>query len=160
MTQSNIYRTTLTILLIITSTALFGQNSWQLVSSAGGLSSNQFTSSEFSIGELVVGNSDNSNSNLFTYGYNQGKIENIPTELINKQVSSVALYPNPTTDAFQINGIEGLASLSILDISGKQVLAKQVTANENVSVSSLPQGVYIVRISTAEGSVEKKLIKK
>lgn len=161
MQRSNIYRTTLTILLVAWGTFLFGQNAWQLISTGGHQGSNQFTSSEFSIGELVIGSSDNFNANLFTYGYNQGGTQNnqIPTEYINDQTSNVAIYPNPTNDVFQVSGIEGSANLNISDISGKQVLTKQVTANEDVSVSSLPQGVYIVKITTPEGTTEKKLIK-
>lgn len=157
-----IYRTTLTMLLVVAYTSLFGQDSWQLVSNTGGFGSNQFASSEFSIGDLVVGNSDNSNTYLFTYGYNQGWTQNndIPTGNTNKLSSNVAIYPNPTKDAFQVRGVDGLVNLNISDLSGRQVFAKQVSANEEVSVGSLPQGVYLVKITTAEGTIEKKLIKR
>jgi hypothetical protein len=41
----------------------------------------------------------------------------------------------------------------------KTLLTKQITGNENISVSSLSKGVYILEITTNEGTIEKKILK-
>ena len=87
-------------------------------------------------------------------------IEMTTTDLSINTIQKINLYPNPTTDAFQISGIEGLVMLRLLDINGRLLLTRQVTGNESVSVSSLPKGLYIVKLITADGTLERKVIKK
>lgn len=69
------------------------------------------------------------------------------------------LYPNPTAEGFHIDGFEGKASLKLIAVGGKEILTKQITGNETISVSNLPKGVYIVKIVTTGGIVERKLVK-
>ncbi len=72
----------------------------------------------------------------------------------------VKLYPNPTSKSFCICGFEDNAALRLTDISGKVILAKQVSDNEIIPISSLPKGIYIVELITKKGIIEKKLLKK
>jgi hypothetical protein len=83
--------------------------------------------------------------------------ESSTVSLINEEFN---LYPNPVTESFNINGFKDIASLKLFDINGKVILNKQITSNETISANNLPKGVYIVKLITAEGIVEKKLIKK
>jgi len=87
-------------------------------------------------------------------------IEMITTDLSINTFEKINLYPNPATDAFQISGIEGNVTLKLVDINGRSVLTKQVTNNESVSVSTLPKGLYIIKLITDEGTVERKVVKK
>jgi len=73
---------------------------------------------------------------------------------------SVSIYPNPVTDGFQIKGIEGIADFRLTDLYGKLLLHKQVRANESVSVSALPAGMYIINIFNNGVSYQKKVLKK
>lgn len=73
---------------------------------------------------------------------------------------SVKLYPNPTSESFCISGFDGKATLMLTDISGVEILTKQITNNESISINNLPKGVYIIKLITNEGAVERKLIKK
>jgi len=73
--------------------------------------------------------------------------------------ASVSLYPNPTTDFFQVIGIEGTALIKISDLKCRVLITRQITGSENVSVSELPKGVYIAKIKTSTGTIEKKLVK-
>lgn len=77
-------------------------------------------------------------------------------EVVNTHLT---ITPNPVKDVFQVSGLNGTATLSLTDINGKVVLSKEIIANESISVSSLPQGVYIVKLVTANGTVQQKLIK-
>lgn len=95
-----------------------------------------------------------SNTQTFTINVNVTGVEQ--TELNN----SIKVYPNPTTESFHISGLTGIASLKLIDINGKIILIKQVANNESVLVNNLIKGVYIIKIITDEGTVERKLVKK
>jgi hypothetical protein len=53
-----------------------------------------------------------------------------------------------------------MASVTVFDINGKIVLAKQITGNENIDAGKLPKGLYIVKLSTVDGVIEGKMVKK
>jgi len=74
--------------------------------------------------------------------------------------ATLSISPNPATDAFTVNGLTGSASVLITDVSGKLLIAKSINQGKAISVSNLPTGIYLVKISTADGVVQKKLIKK
>jgi len=69
-----------------------------------------------------------------------------------------SLYLNPSDDAIYINGLKGM--LRLFDVNGRLLLTKQVAENKSVSIASLPQGMYIVKLISTEGTVERKVIKK
>lgn len=73
--------------------------------------------------------------------------------------TTLNIYPNPTTESFQICGFESTALITISDLNGRTLLTKQIKANENISVSSLSKGVYILEISTNERLIVKKIVK-
>lgn len=77
-----------------------------------------------------------------------------------KMNNSIKIYPNPTEESFCISGFEGVAAMKLIDISGKLILSKQITVNETILINNLSQGVYIVKLITAGGIVERKLVKK
>lgn len=74
-------------------------------------------------------------------------------------ISDFNIYPNPTTESFRVYGFDGKAILILTDINGREILTKQILDNETVSISSLPKGLYIVKLITNSGVVEKKLLK-
>ena len=74
-------------------------------------------------------------------------------------LSQISLYPNPSTDLITINipsSIE-LESTILYDLLGKVVLSN--SNNNQVNLSSLPTGVYILKITTSNGSITKKVIR-
>lgn len=77
---------------------------------------------------------------------------------------AISLYPNPVTTQLNIEG-DGLTEnteVAILDITGKKVLLQKLNASvsTNIDVNNLTSGVYIARISTANGVESLKFIKK
>jgi len=79
-------------------------------------------------------------------------------ELINSDGLSV--YPNPATDGFQIHGINGISTLGMFDFNGKLLFTKEIKSDEYISISTLPQGLYIVRITSEADMFDMKLIKR
>jgi hypothetical protein len=82
------------------------------------------------------------------------------TEVADFTNESVKLFPNPVTDGFRINGVEDNATITLFDLSGKKWLSKELFEKECISVASFPKGVYLLRISSKDGIIEKRLIKK
>jgi hypothetical protein len=56
------------------------------------------------------------------------------------------IYPNPVQDIFQLSNSEGVKSISINNIAGKEVRRFIVSSNHNYSIADLRKGVYIVRL--------------
>jgi hypothetical protein len=88
-------------------------------------------------------------------------IQKITTEITQETDNKdVKIYPNPATESFHIYGIKGTASLKLIDINGKETLIKEIKNNESVSVSSLPKGLYLIKLIISDHVIERKLIRK
>lgn len=73
--------------------------------------------------------------------------------------AGISVYPNPFTDVLKISDVKGVKSVSVNDISGRQVATLAVSAELNLS--NLKAGLYIVNLQMADGSVKSfKAIKK
>ena len=55
------------------------------------------------------------------------------------------IYPNPVSDQFSVDGIEGEYTYSIFDFTGKALL-QNATSEKYISVASIPEGVFVIRI--------------
>lgn len=82
------------------------------------------------------------------------------TAITELQKSTISLFPNPTTSHIQLKGIEGKVKLSLFNIDSKLMLTNEFAENETISIGTLPKGIYIVKINTKEGVLEKTLIKR
>ena len=76
------------------------------------------------------------------------------------ELMDVSIYPNPTSDFLQIQGIANIKNVEIYSIQGKK-MAISLENNTRVDVSSLQSGIYFVKIMGNENrSIIKKFIKK
>ena len=64
----------------------------------------------------------------------------VPTE-------TVAVYPNPVSEIFYINGIEDNTTITLFDTTGKTVLQAVVSSGEPVFVAHLSQGMYMLQVA-------------
>lgn len=83
-------------------------------------------------------------------------------ELTNNELN---IYPNPTRGEFYVITEKAYneASLSIKDLTGRSVYQSSIDLKDkraSLDVSRLSPGVYVVVIDTADGKINKKLIKK
>lgn len=75
-------------------------------------------------------------------------------------VSSIDIYPNPTTSSFNVS-IQETATIEIYDMIGKKVLESTIHPSSNqIDVSHLNSGVYIVNVIIDTTPTTFKLIKK
>ena len=74
---------------------------------------------------------------------------------------SYQVYPNPFTNTLQINSNRSMLEMTVYDLIGKKIWQKTSNNNtsETIDLSSLNQGVYLLKIKTTNGIITHKLIK-
>lgn len=82
------------------------------------------------------------------------------TGINDEEIAAFNIYPNPGDGEVTIELPDGVtkAALNITDITGKQILQKQVRGKFRLSTASFVAGTYLVQISTSEGSSTQKLL--
>lgn len=78
----------------------------------------------------------------------------------NTKALSFGLYPNPVTgDVLNITNLESAANFRIYNLMGQQVAAGKIENNE-VHISALAAGAYIIEVSDDSSSAVKRFVKK
>ena len=87
-------------------------------------------------------------------------INNLSNEDLNI-TNEFNIYPNPVQDVLHIKAQSDIKikSATIYDFSGKEVINERLSSNE-INVSSLTSGIYIIKIQTSKGIKNYKFIKK
>ena len=82
------------------------------------------------------------------------------TELdVTENTLLATLYPNPTTGQLTIE-LEGLTTVEVYNLVGQCLLREDVSENNAlIDMSSLQNGVYMVKLSANAGSVMQKVVK-
>ncbi len=83
----------------------------------------------------------------------------LPNALIIARNESIKVYPNPANGFIEIKGLESSANVRIYNMQGRELITRNIIPNETVSINSLPQGLYIVKVNSSEGSFETKFLK-
>jgi hypothetical protein len=86
------------------------------------------------------------------------KFSHIQTARIEEK-NAVTIAPNPTTNYFEIKGIEAFESIDIYDINGRVVRQFKSNNPSEFDVSNLEKGVYHVAIKSQNGISISKLLK-
>lgn len=95
-------------------------------------------------------------SDLGLLGYNLD-FDILATGEVSGDKAKVLVYPNPVVDVLHIDD-KNLKSVALYSMDGKKLLE---TKSNEMNVSKLPNGVYILRIVTSDNNiVSKKIIKK
>lgn len=74
--------------------------------------------------------------------------------------SSIRLFPNPTKGICTISG-NGINNVTVYNALGQLILSKEVSNESqcNIDLSNQPNGVYVLRLTDAEGTAIKKIVK-
>ena len=73
--------------------------------------------------------------------------------------TALKLVQDTITDSFYIEGLEETAQLIVSDLHCSILIKQRITNRELVSISLLRKGIYIAKLITTRGIVEKKLVK-
>ena len=91
------------------------------------------------------------NASLYSLTSNTLGVEDV-------RLVQVQLYPNPGRESLMIDGTTDLTKIEIYDYLGKKVFEASEMNNE-VDISQLPSGVYVVKLYGNNGSDSRKIIK-
>ena len=82
--------------------------------------------------------------------------------MANTEIVNFSMYPNPAKETLFINSPSTISSVIIFDITGKQVLNVANFSNNQINISSLNTGIYMVQVEDLghNYSTEKLLITK
>jgi hypothetical protein len=73
--------------------------------------------------------------------------------------SMISIYPNPVSDKLYIGHQANIRveQLRLFTIEGKELFNTKNISSKIIDVSSLPEGLYLLRLQTSEGMVQKKI---
>ncbi|OSZ77971.1 hypothetical protein CAP35_06795 [Chitinophagaceae bacterium IBVUCB1] len=71
---------------------------------------------------------------------------------------AVSIYPNPVGKKLYIKGLKSAAIATVYDMTGRQILQQSVN-NNMVDAEQLPQGNYVLRLTTDDEHITMKFIK-
>jgi subtilisin family serine protease len=81
------------------------------------------------------------------------------TDIQNNLSGSINIFPNPTDGLININGLEGIINIEIIDVTGKAILKSKSQSNTSkIDISDLPNGIYFVRLESAENRFVQKIV--
>jgi len=79
-------------------------------------------------------------------------VEDLPAD-------AIRMYPNPATNLVTITSEGQAMTLDIFDITGKEILSRQMSGTINtIDVSQMTKGLYIVKVQQGEKSSCQKLV--
>jgi hypothetical protein len=79
-----------------------------------------------------------------------------PTSVEENEAGNISVFPNPTTNRFTVEG-QGLNHVTVYNAVGQKVYEKDCQG-ESVDINlNVETGVYMVRISTSNGDVTKRV---
>ncbi len=65
--------------------------------------------------------------------------------------SNIAVYPNPASNTLHVSGLSQGASMTVFDITGRQVTPTSYA--DEINVSELHDGLYLLTITQSDGSI-------
>ncbi|NRD18625.1 T9SS type A sorting domain-containing protein [Winogradskyella eckloniae] len=102
-----------------------------------------------------------------TYGTTDVVVDNFSltnTTLSNNEfeIEDLAIYPNPSVDSWLVSTkTDAIQSIEVFNLLGTKVMQLNPDARTvNIDATNLVPGMYITKISTAYGTVSRKLIKR
>lgn len=115
---------------------------------------------------LTLGDTFSNDAEIY-FDYNHPIITNDYVTTVQNQLSTseisknsdFKIYPNPVVDILHFQGREKVEKVQIFDASGRIILSKGVKRNQ-VDLSHLQTGNYLIKIFTKEKQFTQKIIKK
>jgi len=78
------------------------------------------------------------------------------TDIEESALKSVSIFPNPTTGFVYLKGVAN-ADISVYSINGKLITNDILISNDFINMSSLPNGIYLVKVQKEGAILTKKV---
>lgn len=101
-------------------------------------------------------------SDMFGLILDDVAVTNEPLSILQPDMPQVSVYPNPATSSVRV-AANNIQRLELLDHSGRLLLAKRcadLSDDTTLDISTLPAGVYLLRVYTPAGTAVSKVVKK
>ena len=70
------------------------------------------------------------------------------------QQPTISIFPNPATNYISINTDENIKSIAVFNLVGRKLKSfKDIQKNEQYDVSTLPNGMYLIRVTDTSNKV-------
>lgn len=77
----------------------------------------------------------------------------------NNEENGVFVYPNPTSGVINVTNASGLNNvISVIDVTGKELLSKTVSTGTTLDLSSFGTGIYLVKVSNEKGQIVERVV--
>jgi len=87
-------------------------------------------------------------------------VDDVVTEVEKIDDANLQISPNPVRDKLFITSTYSIEKVEIYDFSGKLIMVNSQLSNENaINISSLPKGIYLVKVYAHQGIIAKKFVK-
>ena len=70
-----------------------------------------------------------------------------------KEAAEFSIYPNPANQYVTINSKKDISDVTLFDITGKQVMTVNKLTNNQMNISELKPGVYMVKVNFGQNNV-------
>lgn len=72
----------------------------------------------------------------------------------------LCIYPNPSNYSINVHtGRMNVTAIELYNLCGQKVLTAGSTSNPDINIYALPQGTYILKVVTDDGTYQRKVIK-
>ncbi|MBL0053280.1 MAG: T9SS type A sorting domain-containing protein [Bacteroidetes bacterium] len=77
------------------------------------------------------------------------------------KTNSFNIFPNPANEIITVSNLNNASLITISDVAGKNIIQQKVNNNtEQINISALLPGYYIVSLETSNGITKQPLLKK
>ena len=125
---------------------------------------------DYSLFELQIGEplrslvyEGNDGIDYFQYEYFAGFVYHFRNQLLETPENSVAtfkLFPNPAEEKLFIDSGLTVSSATITDLNGRIVLLREGETIKEINISALNSGMYFITLTSSQGNITKKFVKK
>ena len=107
----------------------------------------------------IFGEGDNQTLRMDTALMGQAVFQNFQLSVKKFDLESISVYPNPAHSVIAVNSAQAnILKIQVVNAFG-QTVATQFSDFERVDISDLSSGMYILKIETDFGTINKKIIK-
>lgn len=83
-----------------------------------------------------------------------------PTASVNDVFASkVSIYPNPANEFVTISSSVEINKIEVYNLLGKKVSSSSSLINNTLDISNLSKGMYLLKLTSEEGTATKKIVK-
>lgn len=94
----------------------------------------------------------------FIFGNNVGDIWNDTLSVNDFENSNIAIFPNPTSDKIEIQGINKAFTAQLYTIEGKMIFEQEYNSNASINLN-IDAGIYLLQLISDGQTTTQKIIK-